>query len=105
MHRGKAQKQEKKDAGYVSMIIDAAGGAGTVHHPHVKKQVHGEPERATLLKTKSTFVKVHGYGNIIVNNYYTGKQGKLLIMLFEPDYLTYLHSQERTLFSIVCCVG
>jgi hypothetical protein len=46
-----------------------------VHHPHVKKQVHGEPERAQLLKTKSTFIKVHGYGNLIVNNYFTGKQG------------------------------
>lgn len=46
-----------------------------MHHPHVKKQVHGEPERAQLLKTKSTFIKVHGYGNIIVNNYFTGKQG------------------------------
>ena len=90
MCRGKAQKKEKKDAGYVSMVIDAAGGAGTVHHPHVKKQVHGEPERATLLKTKSTFVKVHGYGNIIVNNYYTGKQGEL-VRLF-----------NMTLFSMFC---
>ena len=65
----------RKEKGYVSMIIDAAGGAGTVHHPHVKTQVHGEPERAQLLKTKSTFIKVHGYGNLIVNNYFTGKQG------------------------------
>lgn len=61
--------------GSVSIVIDAAGGAGTVYHPHVRKQNHGEPERAKLLKTKSTFVKVHGYGNIIVNNYYTGTQG------------------------------
>lgn len=64
------------------MIIDAAGGAGTVFHPHVQKQVHGEPERATLLKTKSTFVKVHGYGNLIVNNYYTGTQGLLLYCFY-----------------------
>jgi hypothetical protein len=68
-------KKMNQIRGYVSMIIDAAGGAGTVYHPHVRKQVHGEPERAELLKTKSTFVKIHGYGNIIVNNYFTGRQG------------------------------
>jgi hypothetical protein len=86
------------------MVIDAAGGAGTVHHPHVKKQVHGEPERATLLKTKSTFVKVHGYGNLIVNNYYTGKQGQK-IMQFQLYYFQHVCIQERTSFLIVCCVG
>ena len=72
-------KMKYKDNGYVSLIIDAAGGAGTVYHPHVTKQVHGEPERASLLKTKSTFVKIHGYGNIIVNNYFTGTQGKCIL--------------------------
>jgi hypothetical protein len=77
--RKKASSKKYKRAGYVSMIIDAAGGAGTVFHPHVRKQVHGEPERADLLKTKSTFVKVHGYGNLIVNSYYTGTQGMLLL--------------------------
>jgi hypothetical protein len=100
-HRGKAQKQEKKDSGYVSMIIDAAGGAGTVHHPHVKKQVHGEPERATLLKTKSTFVKVHGYGNLIVNNYYTGKQGEKMIK-FKPYHFQHdLHAGANLVFDCV----
>lgn len=82
MDRRKAEKPENKQDGYVSMIIDAAGGAGTVYHPHVKKQVHGEPERASLLKTKSTFIKIHGYGNIIVNNYFTGKQGALCFLSF-----------------------
>ena len=75
-HNNRKKAARNKTKGYVSMIIDAAGGAGTVYHPHVRKQVHGEPERAELLKTKSTFVKIHGYGNIIVNNYFTGKQGK-----------------------------
>lgn len=93
--------KQYRDAGYVSMIIDAAGGAGTVFHPHVHKQVHGEPERAELLKTKSTFVKVHGYGNLIVNNYYTGTQGLFFVM---RNFCLNVLSQEQTLFLIVCCV-
>jgi len=85
----------------VSMIIDAAGGAGTVHHPHVKKQVHGEPERATLLKTKSTFVKVHGYGNLIVNNYYTGKQGEKMIQYKPYRFQHDLHAGANLVFDCV----
>lgn len=84
------------------MIIDAAGGAGTVYHPHVKKQVHGEPERSSLLKTKSTFIKVHGYGNIILNNYFTGKQG-LSVNNFDLVNSCTKYIQVLTLFSIVFC--
>ena len=64
LNHARKKAARNKIKGYVSMIIDAAGGAGTVYHPHVRKQVHGEPERAELLKTKSTFVKIHGYGNM-----------------------------------------
>jgi hypothetical protein len=40
------------------MIVDASGGTGTIHQPHMSVQEKNEPERHTLLHTKCTFTKV-----------------------------------------------
>ena len=53
--RAKAVRNKKKD---ISMIVDASGGTGTIHQPHMSVQSKNEPERHTLLHTKCTFTKV-----------------------------------------------
>jgi len=40
------------------MIVDAAGGTGTVFQPHMMAVEKGEPDRHELLKSKCTFTKV-----------------------------------------------
>lgn len=42
----------------VSLIADAAGGMGTVFHPHMHKFHKNEVQRHDLLKVHSQFVKV-----------------------------------------------
>ncbi len=42
----------------LSMIVDAAGGTGTVFQPHMMAVEKGEPDRHELLKSKCTFTKV-----------------------------------------------
>lgn len=53
----------------VSMIIDAAGGSGTQHHPHVAQAEKGEPQRGEGLKTKATFIKIHYWGTLVLLSY------------------------------------
>jgi hypothetical protein len=44
----------------MSMIIDAAGGAGSTRFPHYASHGKDEPARHNLLSIKCTFAKVHG---------------------------------------------
>lgn len=83
--RAKAVRNEHK--GYFSIIVDAGGGSGCTHLPRfrntekgMKKSNNflinailslstldaGEPARHEMLKMKSTFVKMHGHGSLLV---------------------------------------
>jgi hypothetical protein len=54
----------------VSMVQDASGGQGTVHHPHFHRFSPGEvPQAKDLLKVKCTFCKIHGHGTYIYVSY------------------------------------
>jgi len=52
--------------GDISMIIDAGGGSGCSHIPRFNSSEKGEPARHSMLKIKSTFIKVHGIGSLVV---------------------------------------
>jgi len=62
--RGKAVKNKVK--GDISMIIDAGGGSGCSHIPRFSSSEKREPARHTMLKIKTTFIKVHGIGSLVV---------------------------------------
>ena len=60
----------------LSIIVDAAGGAGTKNQPRMVTQEKNEPPRNKMLKTKWTFCVIHGVGTYIYSSYPTlGKQG------------------------------
>ena len=46
--RAKAERNSNHD---VSMIVDAAGGQGTIYQPRMMTVAKNEPERHTMLKT------------------------------------------------------
>ena len=52
--------------GDISMIIDAGGGSGCSSIPRFQSTEKGEPARHKMLKIKSTFIKVHGVGSLLV---------------------------------------
>jgi len=54
------------DKGDISMIIDAGGGSGCSNIPRFQSTEKGEPARHLMLKIKSTFIKVHGIGSLLV---------------------------------------
>jgi len=62
--RAKAVTNMQK--GDVSMIIDAGGGSGCSHIPRFNSSEKKEPARHTMLKIKTTFIKVHGIGSLLV---------------------------------------
>ncbi len=62
--RSKASKN--LDKGDISMIIDAGGGSGCSNIPRFQSTEKGEPARHLMLKIKSTFIKVHGIGSLLV---------------------------------------
>jgi len=62
--RGKAVKNKVK--GDITMIIDAGGGSGCSHIPRFSSSEKREPARHTMLKIKTTFIKVHGIGSLVV---------------------------------------
>jgi len=62
--RSKASKNLHK--GDISMIIDAGGGSGCSNIPRFQSTEKGEPARHLMLKIKSTFIKVHGIGSLLV---------------------------------------
>ena len=64
--RSKACKKENQLKGDVSMIIDAGGGSGCSSIPRFESTEKSEPARHTMLKIKSTFIKVHGIGSLLV---------------------------------------
>ena len=60
----------------LSIIVDAAGGAGTKNQPRMVTQEKNEPPRNKMLKTKWTFCVIHGVGTYIYSSYPNlGKQG------------------------------
>jgi len=62
--RSKASKNLPK--GDISMIIDAGGGSACSNIPRFQSTEKGEPARHLMLKIKSTFIKVHGIGSLLV---------------------------------------
>ena len=62
--RSKASKNLHK--GDISMIIDAGGGSGCSNIPRFQSTEKSEPARHLMLKIKSTFIKVHGIGSLLV---------------------------------------
>ena len=64
--RAKAERNANYD---VSMIVDAAGGQGTIYQPRMMTVAKNEPERHTMLKTTCTFTKVHGLGTLITQSF------------------------------------
>ena len=52
--------------GYFSIIVDAGGGSGCTHLPRFRNTEKSEPPRHEMLKIKSTFVKMHGHGSMLV---------------------------------------
>lgn len=48
------------------MIIDAGGGSGCSNIPRFQSTEKSEPARHLMLKIKSTFIKVHGIGSLLV---------------------------------------
>jgi hypothetical protein len=53
---------------YISMIVDAAGGCGTTYSPRFTTKEKNEPDRHTVLKTKTTFCVVHGVGTFLFSS-------------------------------------
>ena len=62
--RSKASKNLLK--GDISMIIDAGGGSGCSNIPRFQSTEKSEPARHLMLKIKSTFIKIHGIGSLLV---------------------------------------
>lgn len=72
----RAKAVRNKANGDISMIIDAGGGSGCSHIPRFQSTEKGEPARHTMLKIKTTFVKVHGTGSLLLVTFPdTEKQG------------------------------
>jgi hypothetical protein len=63
----KATSRMYKDS-YISLIVDAAGGCGTTYSPRFCTKEKGEPDRHTVLKTKTTFCVVHGVGTFLFSS-------------------------------------
>ena len=63
--RAKAIRNHAHD---VSMIVDAAGGAGTTYQPRYHSTEKNEPARHFMCKVKHTFVKMHGIGTLVVQS-------------------------------------
>lgn len=79
-----------------SFIIDAAGGSGVTHHPHPAASEKNEPGRATLLKTKCTFCKIHFWGTIIFMSYPDLEpQGANLTIECMYRTILYIYQQRR----------
>jgi hypothetical protein len=57
---------DNKHHGDVSMIVDAAGGSGTIFLPRYSTTEKNEPARHEMCKIKSTIIKVHGVGTKVV---------------------------------------
>lgn len=53
----------------LSMIIDAAGGAGTTHSPRMKYISKSCQPRHKMMKIKLTVAKIHGYGSYTYINF------------------------------------
>jgi hypothetical protein len=52
------------------MHVDASGADGTVFQPYYPNDIaRGEAGKHYNLKTKNTFVKIHGFGRIIFQSY------------------------------------
>ena len=62
----RAKASKNIDKGDISMIIDAGGGSGCSNIPRFYSTEKGEPARHLMLKIKSTFIKVHGIGSLLV---------------------------------------
>ena len=65
LRRSKAVRN--RDKGDVSMIIDATGANVANYSPRFKTTEKGEPARHQMLKIKSTFLKIHRMGSVLVN--------------------------------------
>ena len=57
-----------RNRGDISFIVDASGAHVTCYTPRFSTTEKGEPARHTVLKIKSTYVKVHGVGSFIVQS-------------------------------------
>lgn len=68
-YRTRSKAVHNKTMGDISMIIDAGGGSGCSHIPRFSSSEKREPARHTMLKIKTTFVKVHGIGSLVVVTY------------------------------------
>ena len=54
----------------IVMHVDASGADGTVFQPYYPNDIaSGEAGKHFNLKTKNTFVKIHGFGRIIFQSY------------------------------------
>jgi hypothetical protein len=72
----KKSASKKYRASTLSIVVDAAGGAGTKNQPRMITQEKNEPPRNKMLKTKWNFCVIHGVGTYIYSSYPTlGKQG------------------------------
>ena len=73
IRKATSKRRRNKD---ISMVVDAAGGAGTKNQPRFITQEKNEPPRQKMLKTKWTFCVVHGVATYIYSSYPTlGGQG------------------------------
>ena len=68
-YRARSKAVKNKTNGDISMIIDAGGGSGCSHIPRFNSSEKREPARHAMLKIKTTFVKVHGIGSLVVVTY------------------------------------
>jgi len=62
----RAKAVTKRPKGAISMIIDAGGGTGCIHIPRFNSSVEKEPARHTMLKIKTTFIKVHRIESLLM---------------------------------------
>ena len=66
--RHKASREEYVKRGYLSMMIDGAGAQASNYSPRYNTTEKGEPARHKMMKIKSTFIKVHGVGGLVLTS-------------------------------------
>ena len=66
-HSRRVKAARNRHQGDVSAIIDASGANVANYSPRFNRTEKGEPARHVMLKIKSTFIKLHGMGSVLVN--------------------------------------
>jgi hypothetical protein len=81
----------------LSMHCDAGAPDGMVYSPFYFKDISGEAAQHTLMKTHNTFVKVHGYGRFVFQNYpqLEESSSNMVVEILLRSVLFYLRATKK----------